>query len=308
MANPTLYGYRVCPCIVSSAPLVEKRFREAGLITHDFSGLISQGCYSAGAVAASAGTHDGGGVLDLRDFTPYRADADVLFTACGWIDFYRPYGILYARSPAHHHVVLDGCPHLATAAQRQVTDAKAGMNGLAGKGKDSGPRPGVTWQQAVAADSGPGGVVSGTVHIPGAPSFPNSPVPQEDHMSAAQVETLTALTQQVLDAVQGEGVNLADIPPLYVQLLGRDSTPDEAQYWFITALGTGMSTRQLRNQIAAQVEALTWAITSGYIVFCGRVALPQEVADWLKSGLTFDAILTAIATSDEAKAHAATKK
>jgi len=127
-------------------------------------------------------------------------------------------------------------------------------------------------------------------------------------MSAAQVETLTALTQQVLDAVQGEGVNLADIPPLYVQLLGRDSTPDEAQYWFITALGTGMSTRQLRNQIAAQVEALTWAITSGYIVFCGRVALPQEVADWLKSGLTFDAILTAIATSDEAKAHAATKK
>ena len=127
-------------------------------------------------------------------------------------------------------------------------------------------------------------------------------------MSAAQVETLTALTQQVLDAVEGQGVNLDDIPPLYAQLLGRVCKPSEAQYWFITALGTGMSLRQVRNQIAAQVEALTWAITSGYSVFCGRPAQPNEVADWLKTGTAFDAILVAIATSAEAKAHAAAKK
>ena len=154
MAHPTLYGYTVCPCIVASAPLVERRFREAGLISSTFSGLISQGCYSAGAVAASAGTHDGGGVLDLKDWTPYRADADVLFTACGWLDFYRPYGVLYAKSPAHHHVVLNGCPHLASGADAQRIDALNGLNGLAGKGKDSGPRPGLTWQQAVAQDGG----------------------------------------------------------------------------------------------------------------------------------------------------------
>jgi len=165
------------------------------------------------------------------------------------------------------------------------------------------------WPGVDGTSGGAGGIVSGGVHIPGTPTFPtNSPAPQEDHMSAAQVETLTALTQQVLDAVQGEGVNLDDIPPLYAQLLGRVCKPPEAQYWFITALGTGMSLRQVRNQIAAQVEALTWAITSGYSVFCGRPAQPNEVADWLKTGTAFDAILVAIATSAEAKAHAAAKK
>jgi hypothetical protein len=148
----TLYGYPTCSCINTSAPLVERRFREAGLIVRDLSGLITQGCYSAGAVEASKGTHDGGGVLDLADFTPYRTDADVLFTACGWVDFFRPYGILYPKSPAHHHVVLNGCPHLSPGAKAQLVDAKAGLNGLAGKGKDEGPRPLVTWQQALAAD------------------------------------------------------------------------------------------------------------------------------------------------------------
>ena len=151
---PTLYGYPVCSCIVASAPLVERRFREAGLIRQSFDGLISQGCYSAGSVSASKGTHDGGGVLDLTDFTPYRTDADLLFTACGWVAFYRPYGVLYARSAAHWHVVLNGCPHLAQGAANQIRDAKAGLNGLAGKGKDEGPRPLVTWQQALAEDAG----------------------------------------------------------------------------------------------------------------------------------------------------------
>jgi len=168
MAHPVWHGYTACDCIVASGPLVEKRFREAGLIVQDFSGLVSQGCYSNGAVAASAGTHDGGGVLDLKDWTPYRADTDALFTACGWIDFYRPYGILYAKSPAHHHVVVNGCPHLSYAAQRQLTDAKAGLNGLAGKGKDSGPLPLKTWQQAVAEDSG-------TI-----PAQTQTAIPQED--------------------------------------------------------------------------------------------------------------------------------
>ena len=289
MTNPTLYGYTACPCIVASAPLVERRLSEAGLIAHSLSGLISQGCYSAGAVAASAGTHDGGGVLDLRDFTPYRADADGLFTADGWIAFYRPYGILYVRSPAHWHIVLNGCPHLATAARSQLTEALAGRNGLAGKGKDSGPRPGITWQQAVGAQG----------------TTPPPVPPQEDHMSAAQVEALTALTQQVLDAVKGQGVDLADIPPLYLQLTGRAAVDAESQSWFVRAIGDRLTLRQVSDQIAASDEARRWAIASAYRAYLGREATPVEVVSWLAQGLSFNGILGAIAGSPEAKSHAA---
>ena len=153
MAHPTWHGVTACDCIVASGPLVEKRFREAGLLSTNFAGMISQGSYST-SVAASGNTHAGGGALDIHDWTQYRADADVLFTDCGWLDFYRPYGVLYAKSPAHHHIELNGCPHLSQAAQNQIRDAKAGLNGLAGKGKDDGPRPLRTWQQAVAEDNG----------------------------------------------------------------------------------------------------------------------------------------------------------
>jgi len=150
MARVMVHGVAGCECIRDSIGMVEKRFVAAGMITRDFSGLISQGCYST-SVAASKGTHAGGGVWDLDDWTSYRTDVDVLFTACGWIAFHRIYGQLYPKSPAHWHVVLNGCPHLDPTAQRQIVDAKAGLNGLAGKGKDSGPRPLVTWQAVIAA-------------------------------------------------------------------------------------------------------------------------------------------------------------
>jgi hypothetical protein len=146
--HPTLYGYTACECIVASAPLVELRLREAGLIAGNLSGLISQGCYST-AVAASAMTHAGGGVWDLKDFTPYRADLDSLLVSLGWIDFYRAPGALGPGSAPHHHVVLNGCPHLHPQAAAQLVDARAGLNGLAGKGKSESQRPSVTWQQAV---------------------------------------------------------------------------------------------------------------------------------------------------------------
>lgn len=114
---------------------------------------ISQGCYSI-AVKASARTHAKGGVLDLDDWTEFHADADAVFTSCGWIAFWRPPNALYPGSPGHWHVVLNGCPHLHPEAQAQLDDAVLGLNGLAGKGKDEGPRPGITWQQAVAEDRG----------------------------------------------------------------------------------------------------------------------------------------------------------
>lgn len=148
MSNIYVHGVRVCECIRDSIKSVESRFRNAGLISTDFSGLISQGCYSI-SVEASALTHAWGGVLDLEDWTQYRSDADVLFTGEGWIAFYRPPNSLYAGSPGHWHIVVYGCPHLHPQAQAQLVDALKGLNGLKGKGKDTGPKPYRTWQEAI---------------------------------------------------------------------------------------------------------------------------------------------------------------
>lgn len=94
---------------------------------------ITQGSYNAGAVSASAGTHDGGGVIDLRAWdwpNKVRVLRDVGFAA-----WYRDPS--EGPWPAHIHAVLIGNERLAPSAARQVEAYYAGRNGLANYGPDT---------------------------------------------------------------------------------------------------------------------------------------------------------------------------
>lgn len=105
-----------------------------------FTFSVTQGSYQ-NTVAASAGTHSGGGVVDLssRYLSPARKAAMVL--ALREVGF-----AAWLRTPAqgpwveHVHAVLAGHPLLSTQAAAQVRDYSAGLNGLANRGRDDGPR------------------------------------------------------------------------------------------------------------------------------------------------------------------------
>lgn len=105
------------------------------LAGHEF--VCTQGSYQSGAGDEnSAGTHDLGGVVDLRWCGHY---------AC--IRHLRMAGLAaWLRTPAqgpwpHHiHAVVVGHPRLAASAQSQVFAYLEGRNGLARSGTDDGPR------------------------------------------------------------------------------------------------------------------------------------------------------------------------
>jgi hypothetical protein len=112
-----------------------------------------QGSYSS-SVSASASTHSGGGAIDISIRNWSDSDAWALLVEA------RKRGLVASRrTPAqgfvlHVHGIVDGCPHLSglgrprvgTAAW-QVQEYRAGRNGLAGRGRDDGPRDfvGSTW-------------------------------------------------------------------------------------------------------------------------------------------------------------------
>ena len=101
---------------------------------HEFA--VTQGSYQSGrGDVNSAGTHDLGGVVDLR--------------WCGHINCIRALRIAgmaaWHRTPAqgpwvdHIHAVVVGHPHLALSAERQVVAYLTRRNGLRGDGDDDGP-------------------------------------------------------------------------------------------------------------------------------------------------------------------------
>jgi hypothetical protein len=108
---------------------------------------ITQGSYNAGGVAASAGTHDGGGVVDLSAFEHERKVRAL--RSVGFAAWYRP--AIAGLWPAHIHAVLIGNAKLSSGARNQVTEYLAGRNGLANRGPDNGPRQFVnrrfSWQK-----------------------------------------------------------------------------------------------------------------------------------------------------------------
>lgn len=103
------------------------------LAGHQF--VITQGSYQS-SVAASAGTHDKGGAVDLA-WT--GKDSDVLaLRKAGFAAWHRS----PSQGPWSHHIhaVVVDHPLLAPSAARQVTAYRNGRNGLANNGPDDGPR------------------------------------------------------------------------------------------------------------------------------------------------------------------------
>jgi hypothetical protein len=105
-----------------------------------------QGGYNAGGVRASAGTHDGGGVVDVsvRGWNGDQIRTMVgWLRRCGWAAWHRT----PAQGFAHHiHAVRVGDSTASRSAQAQVVAYRHRRNGLARNGPDDGPWVGVvTW-------------------------------------------------------------------------------------------------------------------------------------------------------------------
>lgn len=93
---------------------------------------LAQGSYNAGAVSESAGTHDRGGVVDLK---PWDWQSKVrALRLCGFVAWYRRAD--EGDWPDHIHAVLEANDRLAASAERQVMSYHAGRNGLANNGPD----------------------------------------------------------------------------------------------------------------------------------------------------------------------------
>lgn len=118
--------------------------------------VITQGAYST-SVSASAGTHSGGGVIDIRArdlSTTQRSQVVSYMRRVGFAAWLRTPS--QADWPYHVHAVAVGCPDLSSAAAAQVVDYKNNRNGLASNGPDDGPRTwvNVTWETYLKARGG----------------------------------------------------------------------------------------------------------------------------------------------------------
>lgn len=98
---------------------------------------ILQGSYNAGGVSASAGTHDGGGVVDL---SPANWEKKVhALRAVGFAAWHRP--ALPGVWGEHIHAVLIGNEKLSPAAKEQVQQYYNHQDGLADHGPDESWHP-----------------------------------------------------------------------------------------------------------------------------------------------------------------------
>lgn len=167
-AATRIHGYAACTCMARSLPMIEDRLRKAGGIVRDLSGLITQGAYSGG-VQASAGTHNGGGAIDVHYTT---ADTDEKILA------WRRSGVaMWRRRPwegpwgEHAHGIWIGCDHVSSGAANQIRAYRDGRNGLANNARDPHPNPGViSWADALRDWEGSGG---GLPPEPALPDFPD---------------------------------------------------------------------------------------------------------------------------------------
>lgn len=98
---------------------------------------IVQGSYNAGGVSQSAGTHDGGGVVDLLAWD-WQRKVRVL-RAVGFAAWYRP--TIQGLWNAHIHAVMIDHGQLSASAARQVAAYRAGRDGLKSNRVDGFWRP-----------------------------------------------------------------------------------------------------------------------------------------------------------------------
>lgn len=105
---------------------------------------LTQGSYNTG-VGASAGTHDGGGVVDISVSGWSRAKMDRAVQAL------RRAGLAaWLRTPAqgfsyHIHAVAIGDREMSAAAKSQISQWKRDRDGLAAQGPDPAPDPYPAW-------------------------------------------------------------------------------------------------------------------------------------------------------------------
>jgi hypothetical protein len=109
---------------------------------------LTQGSYSTG-VAASAGTHDGGGAGDISVGGMSRAQIDKSIQGLRMAGFAAWYRTPAEGFAVHIHFEAIGDKEMSSGGRDQVVDLFAGRNGLANNGRDSAPasigRPFPAW-------------------------------------------------------------------------------------------------------------------------------------------------------------------
>lgn len=103
---------------------------------------VVQGSYNGGGVSASAGTHDGGGAIDLsvRGLGDLKRKKWIVKQGrlAGFAAWYRP--TIPNLWTEHIHAIAIGDKELSDGARRQVSAYYAGRNGLANNAVDPDPR------------------------------------------------------------------------------------------------------------------------------------------------------------------------
>ncbi|SNR24506.1 peptidoglycan-binding domain-containing protein [Actinomadura mexicana] len=110
---------------------------------------LDQGSYNPGGDPTSAGTHDGGGVVDVSVKGMDSAARTAVARALRRVGF-----AAWVRSPAqgdwpwHIHAAAISDTDLSSQAQHQTGDYYLGLNGLSGRGPDDGPKVTIrTWEE-----------------------------------------------------------------------------------------------------------------------------------------------------------------
>lgn len=118
--------------------------------TSNFRNAITQGGYTGGTLAASFGTHDGGGAVDiavrsLADGRVLEGEIDIMIEAlraAGFAAWLRDTGQLYANSPIHIHAIAVDDAELSPAAFEQVNGERGYFAGWDALHPDwGGPSP-----------------------------------------------------------------------------------------------------------------------------------------------------------------------
>lgn len=100
---------------------------------------IIQGSYNRGGVSASAGTHDGGGAVDVWLTLDWAARVEIALRKVGFAAWHRTPN---EGNWGHHvHAIAIGDPELSSGAKKQVTAYYNHRNGLVSNAYDSSWRP-----------------------------------------------------------------------------------------------------------------------------------------------------------------------
>jgi len=104
--------------------------------------FVVQGSYNAGGVSQSAGTHDGGGALDLSVFglgdLPQKKWHVKQGRLAGFAAYYRP--TIPGLWNEHIHAIALADPEMSSGAASQCVEYRAGGDALKGSAPDPDPR------------------------------------------------------------------------------------------------------------------------------------------------------------------------